>query len=736
MLRRILILFFFLIHGYLNSQSLDQNELSELLSQSQIEQILEGSQVNETVSTSETLSKLQVNSSIFGISYINTTPTSISATTDLPVPNEYKISLRDELKIILSGSKQRIFNAQVQLDGTIFFPEIGAISVVGEDFYDVKQKLQNLVDNNFVGVNLDLSLNNLSAKKINILGAVKTPGVYLVNPFTTISNALAYSGGVENYASLREIKLIRGEKEFVFDLYDLLIEGDRSNDLTLEPGDTLLIGGTTNFISISGGVLRPFTYEYKDDENIGNILYFSLGLKPSANTEKIFIKSRSEKEDKVVISKLDLDENKKIVDYKGAIQIFVFETGTSSTLDILVSGPLENPGYYSYDKYQNLKGLVKDLKFTNSINKYIGVVQNEEYSQLFSLNDIDTLDIKLEANSEVFFFQKNSALTSGLTANSENLIQDYLLTIRYKGNIKNFAVFGRFSIQDVIEEIGIDLTDAIEDKTTYSSPLEDKVVVGDYRDMSFISKKFHEISFRFEDQKTISVSINGEVNLPGSYVLDSSSTIADLYKIVGGFKDTAEDNVIFQRVSVRNANQEKLDKARRELNDFISTSIQQGKEVDQRLISLSSADISDVALGRINGNFSPDSKIIDNFLLDDGDQLFIPRKLNIITVIGEVQSPNTSLYQKGLSIKDYIENSGGYRAFADKRKIYVLRADGSIDRYKGIFRSNLKLMPGDTIVVPKDIQLRGNWTDVIIPISSLISNLAFATASLEVISDN
>ena len=45
-------------------------------------------------------------------------------------------------------------------------------------------------------------------------------------------------------------------------------------------------------------------------------------------------------------------------------------------------------------------------------------------------------------------------------------------------------------------------------------------------------------------------------------------------------------------------------------------------------------------------------------------------------------------------------------------------------------------MPGDTIVVPKDIQLRGNWTDVIIPISALISNLAFATASLEVISDN
>ena len=176
MLKRIFIFISFLILGNLNSQSLDQNELSELLSQSEIEQLLEVSEIKEKIDTSvnlsndttESLSKFEVSSEIFGVSYINTTPTSISATTDLPVPNEYKISLRDELKIILSGAKTRIFNAQVQLDGTIFFPEIGAISVAGEDFFSIKQKLQNLVDNNFVGVNLDLSINNLSAKKINL----------------------------------------------------------------------------------------------------------------------------------------------------------------------------------------------------------------------------------------------------------------------------------------------------------------------------------------------------------------------------------------------------------------------------------------------------------------------------------------------------------------------------------------------------------------------------------------
>ena len=89
-------------------------------------------------------------------------------------------------------------------------------------------KLANLIQQSYVGVNIDVSLRNLSAKKITIVGAVNTPGTYLVNPFSTISGALAYSGGISEIGSLREIKLIRTSGEvFSFDLYDLLIKGER-----------------------------------------------------------------------------------------------------------------------------------------------------------------------------------------------------------------------------------------------------------------------------------------------------------------------------------------------------------------------------------------------------------------------------------------------------------------------------------------------------------------------------
>ena len=111
----------------------------------------------------------------------------ISASSDLPVPGNYKLSLNDELKVILSGTKQDIFSLKVQLDGSILFPELGSVFVQGETFAEAKKKLRNLVKNSYVGVDLDLSLAQLSAKKITIIGAVKKPGTYLVNPFTTIS---------------------------------------------------------------------------------------------------------------------------------------------------------------------------------------------------------------------------------------------------------------------------------------------------------------------------------------------------------------------------------------------------------------------------------------------------------------------------------------------------------------------------------------------------------------------
>ena len=119
----------------------------------------------------------------------------------MPFPNDYRVSLNDEIRVILTGTKEDIYNLKVGLDGSILFPELGSIQVANKTLGDLKNFLSELVEKSYVGVAIDIALTSVSAKKIAVIGAVKNPGSYIVNPFTTISNALSYSGGVEDYAS-------------------------------------------------------------------------------------------------------------------------------------------------------------------------------------------------------------------------------------------------------------------------------------------------------------------------------------------------------------------------------------------------------------------------------------------------------------------------------------------------------------------------------------------------------
>ena len=139
---------------------------------------------------------------IFGSDFIKSIPRSISATADLPVPNDYIISLGDKLKIILTGGKQDIYVLEVGMDGSILFPELGKVNIFGESITSAKESIEQLVKLSYVGTDVSVSLDSLSAKKISIIGAVNNPGTYIISPFSTISSALAYSGG-RTYASLR-----------------------------------------------------------------------------------------------------------------------------------------------------------------------------------------------------------------------------------------------------------------------------------------------------------------------------------------------------------------------------------------------------------------------------------------------------------------------------------------------------------------------------------------------------
>ena len=674
----------------------------------------------------------------YGYNFFSSTPTSLSAVGDLPLPNDYKISLKDQFKVILSGSKDRIINLNVNLDGTILFPELGSVYVAGLTFEEVKDKLTNMINQSYIGVNIDISLQNLSAKKITIVGAVNNPGTYLVNPFSTITGALGYSGGISEIGSLRDIKLIRNDgRTFSFDLYDLLIRGDRSNDLTIEAGDTILINAASQFVEIKGAVNRPSIYEILDGEEIIDIVNFALGFKQTANKSNISI-SYLDLDKASITTKTKVSLNQSLA---SVLIVNVFDYVSEDNLSISVRGAIEEPGFYDLDEYNNLGDLIEDLRFID-VYPWLAVLEQFDNKNLikstilFNLNDKSSYEsVKLMPNSSLYFANINDR-SFDVSETASNLIDTYALNLNFKENVFVLPVFGKYSVQSFVDLLGLDMTD-VDINATYISPIDSNIVVDDYKKMTFTAKKFNTISFRSPVNDLISVSITGAITYPGTYILKADSTLGDLYDLVGDFKGEAFlDGVILKRESVKNRQLDAIKSSQKALNESLLLSAKENDDLtDISFLSSIADSIEPENLGRVAGDFSPLSEFASETILFDGDSIVIPKSSKVINVIGEVLNPIAFEFSNQISVENAITKAGGYQDFADRKKVYVIKANGLIEKPgRSVFVRASNLQPGDTIVVPRKVNKSGLQN--LVPFTQILSDLAFSAAAIDNLSSN
>jgi polysaccharide biosynthesis/export protein len=677
----------------------------------------------------------------YGYNYFSSTPTTISAVGDLPLPNEYKISLNDQFTIILSGSKEAIFDLNVNLDGSILFPGLGSISVVGETFKEVKTKLKNLIEQSYIGVQIDLSLKNLSAKKITIVGAVKTPGTYLVNPFSTISSALGYSGGISEIGTLRNIRLIRTNgKTYTFDLYKLLISGNRSDDITIESGDIIVIDPAQQFINITGQIKRPAIYEVREDETLDDLIDFALGFTQIANKFSInlnILDIRSSAIKNINVSNLESG-------LKDVLSVNINPYVNKRIASVSVSGAIKEPGFYPISVNENLEEVINKLEFID-VYPWLAILEQFDDANLiksvtlFNLQDANTYrSVKVLPNSKLFFANINSRKYSGVSDLAKGLVADYDLRINHKQGTYTLPVFGRFDVKSFIDYLGLDMSD-VEDEATYISPLDNIIIKDNYKNMQFVAKKYNTVSFRSPVNDLIRVTIRGAVDFPGTYTMNADSVMNDLYELVGNFKSEAFlEGIIFTRQSVRNRQRQSIQKSREDLNKALLVSSQKGENIgDINVVRALSQTIEPENLGRIAGNFSPESLSSTNTILLDGDSILVPRNPNTINVLGEVLNPIAFEFNKSVTVRSAIDNSGGYQDYADKRKVYVIKANGLIEKAnRNIFTRNVKLEPGDTIVVPRKIITNNPGIDALLPVTQIISDLAFSAAAIESLSNS
>lgn len=741
----------------LENLSPEQIELAKSeLAKSDFEDKTEPKTISESTIKIERENEIDISDKKFGYSYFSSAPTSISAQGDLPLPNDYKISLNDQFGIILSGSKEAIFNLNVNLDGTILFPELGSISVVGETLEQVKTKLDNLVKQSYIGVQIDVSLKNLSAKKISIVGAVNTPGTYLVNPFTTISSALNYSGGISEIGSLRNINLRRSNGEvFTFDLYDLLINGNRKNDITIESGDVIVVGSADQFVQIKGEVNRPSIYEVIETDSLKDIVNFALGFSPKANTKNIKITKLEN--DAAIESSANAESMNSSL--KNVLSVSVYSITAKEDSNITVLGAVKEPGLYNFTENKTLEELINNINFVDTypwlaiLEQYdeLGLVKS---SILFNLEDVSTFkDINLLENSKVFFLDAESQSVNGCSfelpidedknslfecpnEKSIKLVNEYSLKINHESKVYSMPVIGKFKLKRFVDLLGLD-TINIDKEISYISPLENFVVQQDYRLLEAQAGKFHTVNFKSRQNDLINVTILGAIDYPGSYTLMPGSNLGDLYKLVGNFKQEAfVDAIIFKRELIKERQLESIEKNRELLRNRIAEMENISAEKSQVLTTLS-AEIDEDNLGRVAGNFNPSSNDNVKMILVNNDEIIIPYKSNTISVFGEVFNPISFEYNDKLSIRSTIEKAGGATQFSDMSRIYVIKANGLVEKpSRNLFARNISLNPGDTIVVPKKLPQENAALNALLPYTKVLSDLAFTAAALDNLSTN
>jgi protein involved in polysaccharide export with SLBB domain len=224
------------------------------------------------------------------------------------VPPDYLVQAGDEVLVTLWGSVDADLRLVVDRSGRISVPRVGAISVAGVKQSDLTDVIGRRVGQVFKNFQLSTSLGQLRGIRVYIAGFVARPGSITVSSLSTLVNALMRSGGPSAAGSFRNVQLRRGrEVASSFDLYDLLLKGDRSADRVMQPDDVVYVGPVGPQVAVIGSVNQPAIFELKAGETINELLQMSGGFAAVADTTRLAIE-RLDERNTVRITQIELPQ--------------------------------------------------------------------------------------------------------------------------------------------------------------------------------------------------------------------------------------------------------------------------------------------------------------------------------------------------------------------------------------------------------------------------------------------
>ena len=203
-----------------------------------------------------------------------------------PVTPDYVIGPGDQVLLRVWGQVNFNVHATVDRAGDVYIPQVGNVEVAGLHFQQLNEYLKTQLGRVFRNFDLSVNMGQLRSIQIYVVGYARQPGSYTVSSLSTLVNALFSSGGPSEQGSMRRIELRRGGKTVTtFDLYDLLIDGDKSHDAPLLPGDVVYIPPVGPQVAVAGSVHVPAIYELKGNETVAQAIKMAGGLTPLASRQ-------------------------------------------------------------------------------------------------------------------------------------------------------------------------------------------------------------------------------------------------------------------------------------------------------------------------------------------------------------------------------------------------------------------------------------------------------------------
>jgi protein involved in polysaccharide export with SLBB domain len=670
---------------------------------------------------------------IFGVSLFHNVPSTFSPSDLAPVTPEYVIGPDDELRVRIWGQITYAGNLRVDRSGNIYLPQAGSVHVAGLPFSALDQHLRAAIAKMYRNFDLSVDIGRIRSMQIYVTGQARRPGVYTVSSLSSLVDTLFASGGPSPQGSLRHIRLNRDGKTIDdFDLYALLIQGDKSHDVRLLPEDVLNIPPAGPQVAITGSIRVPAIYELRGGQTIGDLLEAAGGTTAMSSNTRISLERLGQDQTRHAME-FAMDAGGLAAPLADGDILRIFSVLPAYQKTVTLRGHVANPGRFAFRPSMRLSDLIPDRD---------SLVSRDYW---WKRSRLGLPGPTFEPAPEISASTYGGAPIHGSIASAESPSAAGVLRQPRRNEVRisapeidwDYAVIERLDPETLRTSlISFDLgklvlnRDASQDLALQPG---DTVTIFSQGDLRVPIER-----------QTKYVDLEGEFAHSGIYSVQPGETLRDLVRRAGGLTQKAYlYGSEFTRESTRLLQQQRLDEYVRNA----SAEVQRGTQALAVSGTSSPNSMSDVAASQVAGQqliarlgqiratgrivlrFQAGSSSLDDvppIALEDGDKFLVPYAPSTINVVGAVYDQNSFLFAPGRSVGHYLQLAGGANRNADWRHAFVIRADGSVVSRAGTNNlsvwtdsfKHVRLSPGDSIVVP-DKMLRpsamrafSDWTQV------------------------